>query len=201
MRFVYIFSLLLVMICKLQADETALILVRHGQSQHNVEKFCNSNPEHPAYQVSNLTNQGKSQAALSAQELIEMGFNDSNISIVYVSPLPRTLKTAEILAEAGLFSKDKIVIDPRITEIQCGDAEGMSFPFYPRGAICDQFHVEREDEIESRVQSFYEEALKQHQGQHVLIVSHGHVLKKISERISDDPATILPGGFAVRQFR
>ncbi len=198
MRIILLSFSLFLLLCKLHADETAVVLVRHGESRHNLENLCNSNPEHPAYQVSDLTEQGRRQVAFTAQELIDMGYKDSNISIVYVSPLPRTLQTAEILAEAGLFSKDKIVIDPRITEIQFGDAEGMNYRLISREAFWWQYHGESDVEIDSRVQSFYEDTLKQHQGDHVIVVSHGHILRKVAEQISDDQVVIEPGRFAVR---
>lgn len=154
-----------------------LVLVRHGNSEHNMANEYNSNPEHEHYKVSNLTALGKAQAQQSAQRLLQKGYNNHNIAAVYVSPLPRTQETAQILAEEGLFDPKKIRTEPRLIEVRAGNRESLSTELF------DGDHWERHDaytyqgetntEVKNRVLALYDEVVQKQPEGHILFVTHG----------------------------
>ena len=47
-----------------------IILMRHGEAEHNVENRFNSAPGHPAYTIKHLTSLGQEQARKSGDELL-----------------------------------------------------------------------------------------------------------------------------------
>lgn len=156
-----------------------LVLIRHGNSQHNMSHEYNSNPNSPNYRVSCLTPLGVKQAIHTAKRMLDAGYSDDNITTVYVSPLPRTRQTAKVLVEQGLFSMDKIVYDERLIEVDAGDREGHSTDEF------DEDHWERHDaqkyngetnfQVRQRVTKLYNDTVDGHKGKsgHVLYVTHG----------------------------
>ena len=70
-----------------------------------------------------LTEEGQKQSRDLAKELLAQGFNNNNILYVFVSPLPRTRQTADALVKSGVVSKDKVIADNRLIEMQCGNLE------------------------------------------------------------------------------
>ena len=97
--------------------EQQLIVIRHGEAGNNIEKVYNSNPENPNYKIFNLTEAGILATQKTAKDLIAQGFSNDNIAAVFVSPLPRTKQTADILVQQGLVSKNKIILDKRLIEL------------------------------------------------------------------------------------
>lgn len=89
-----------------------IILVRHGQSELNLEKVFYGvlNPE--------LTEKGKSQAKKAGELLKEL-----NYSKIYSSDLKRAKDTAELLN----FKNLKIDIDEELREINFGIFEGFKY--------------------------------------------------------------------------
>jgi|LakMenEpi03Aug12_release.lakeMendotaPanAssembly.Ray.scaffolds.fasta_scaffold225425_1 broad specificity phosphatase PhoE len=150
-----------------------LIVIRHGQAENNISKVYNSNPASPGYKPLNLTPQGIQQIKKTAVELLAKGYNDSNIAAVFVSPMPRAKQTAEECVQSGLFSEKKIIIDPRITELQAGDLEGKPvLPVWSR-AIAQINHAETEDQVKERVNSFYQQLLHQFPQGNIVVITHG----------------------------
>jgi isoleucyl-tRNA synthetase len=86
------------------------LLVRHGESQKNVDDIIDSGGG-----KSDLTDHGKEQARQAAQTL-KKSLGRSK-PIIIASPLPRAKQTAQIIADA---LKAKVVVDDRLTEIQLG---------------------------------------------------------------------------------
>src|SRR3989338_1633640 len=112
--------------CRLPQDQNMeFTLMRHGESDHNVtyvpneqgelvKGFYNSDPRHPGYTPSHLTEKGKEQARHTAIRLLSEGMEPGSIRRVIISELPRTLETAMLVKEAGLFADDvEIITDPR----------------------------------------------------------------------------------------
>ena len=89
-----------------------LILVRHGQTESNVLGLLDAAMPGPP-----LNDLGRQQAAALPQRLA-----DERIERIVVSPLARTVETAQPLLEAtGLTA----VTDVRLREVQAGDLEGL----------------------------------------------------------------------------
>lgn len=100
------------------SQKVHLVLVRHGVSEHNrayqilkkdgtisYNYKYNSNPSHPNYKPSNLLEEGKEKLAETAKKLYDSGIHAINTT-AYVSPMPRTQQSAEILIQHSQESKE-----------------------------------------------------------------------------------------------
>ncbi|MES2211583.1 MAG: histidine phosphatase family protein [Pseudomonadota bacterium] len=161
--------IMLLSFVSLNAVAADLILVRHGNSDHNLTKVYNSNPDHPNYRVSHLTALGREQAKKTAKKLLENGYSDDNIEVVYVSPLPRTQETALIMAEAGLFNPKKIIIDLRLIDNIAGDLENTPSEYQ---YIDPALHGETREQVIARMTAIYDQVTVQNPEKNVLFVSH-----------------------------
>jgi broad specificity phosphatase PhoE len=157
-----------------------LVLIRHGNSQHNLSHEYNSDPTHSRYNVSCLTPLGVKQASKTAQQLISAGYNDNNIAEVIVSPLPRTRQTANVFIERGLFSADKIRVDERLIEISAGNREGMSSDLFHEDLWerhdSSKYNGETNIAVRQRIVDLYEETSERFSNddsRHVLYITHG----------------------------
>lgn len=172
-----VISLLLLLISMSSyAMPNNLILVRHGQGEHNVQRFHNSNMEHPNYRVANLTKVGIEQIKSTAKEIKKLGFDNSNIDLVLVSPLPRTVQTAEVLLEEGIIKREHIKIEPRLIEVQVGDLEGLRYEagkdFWDH-SDGHQHGGETDADVMARVSAMIKDLSKQYSGKNIVLVSHG----------------------------
>jgi broad specificity phosphatase PhoE len=89
---------------------TELILIRHGETDWNVEGRYQGQADPP------LNREGLDQARLLAKEL-----RDVHLDVLYTSPLRRALQTAQILADS---LKVPLHLEPRLMEIHQGDWQG-----------------------------------------------------------------------------
>ena len=171
-----------------EEQHTAVILVRHGQSEGNLTGTWQGLVDTP------LTALGADQAERAATAIGE-------IDAVYSSPLSRARHTAEAIA--ARHGSD-VVIDDRLTEFDFGAWEDMTpdqikaaYPeewraMYelghdlPRGGSGDTFASAAE-----RMRAALTEIVASHQGDRVAVVSHGGVSRAFA-------ATHLGLGFAAR---
>ncbi|MBB64667.1 MAG: hypothetical protein CMO81_06340 [Waddliaceae bacterium] len=178
-----------------------MIIMRHGQGQHNVDQVYNSNPQHPNYKPSPLTKMGKEQVQESARKLLADGFTPLNIETIIVSPLQRAQETAEALVEAGLIRRDLIQTDARLGEILMGDREGMPYQDF-RDQPWDHTHAldyegETESQVNDRVTELCSQLIKNHQTGHVLLITHGTPAMEISQTYSNIRVPLTTGGTCV----
>lgn len=173
MKYLVFFLLGLCMsIAPIGSDEQKLIVIRHGEADNNVSKFYSSNPDNPNYKPSNLTEAGRKAIQATAQSLLSQGINDSNIVAVYVSPLPRTMQTADLLIQQGLFSQNKLHVDKRLTELGAGDLEGKDlFPDW-NAFYAKQYHAEMDDQVKIRVRQFYDFLRGQYPAGNIVVITH-----------------------------
>lgn len=166
----------------LKAD---IIFIRHGEADHNISNLYNSNPFSDAYKASNLTSKGKCQVGELAEKMIKEGYNDKNIVAVYASPLPRTLQTADILSQKGLYSKCKLVIDLRLRETNFGELESQPEidDEEKRIEVFKKHDVESNESIEGRLREFYEEIKEESHCGTVLVISHAYQIKMMIKLI------------------
>lgn len=114
------------------AEPINIVVMRHGEARHNVERRFNSNPKNPGYFESFLTEKGKSIVAQSADRLAsELRERKLKVSHIFASPLPRTQQTASIVREALGASELTIELDPRLIEVDIGKWEGRYFKDFP----------------------------------------------------------------------
>jgi broad specificity phosphatase PhoE len=86
---------------------TSIILIRHGETEWNIEGRYQGQADPP------LNSQGVHQAEELVQEL-----QNSGIKVLYTSPLLRTRQTADILANNLMVP---VIDEPRLMEIHQGD--------------------------------------------------------------------------------
>lgn len=162
-----------------------IYLTRHGQTEWNVEKRMQGQ------QNSDLTELGKRQATGLGDCLKEI-----DLDIIYSSSSPRALQTAELIrAERQM----EIIPEDDLREIYLGCWETLLFSEvenrYP-----DQFdnfwnHPEKYvplngesfETLRVRIGNKLEEIAKKHQGETILIVTHGIVLKTLYTYFRNQP--------------
>ena len=179
-----IFSFALMMMPMFANAEQLLIVARHGQALNNVREINNSNPSHSRYFPYPLTDVGRKQAEESGRSLTEKGITSDSVEVVFVSPLPRAMETAEIFAKAGVCRREQIIIEPRLIESCCGDLEGLSYGSFPTGDCWDlsmghQYGGETDEDVKNRVQTLYEEVKTRYQKGHVIFISHGSPAREL----------------------
>ncbi len=171
-----------------------LILVRHGQSQGNIDGRIQGHDDP-------LTGLGRTQARAAGEALAKRG----GITHLYASSLDRALETATIIGEAiGLTP----VPVPGLAEINAGTAVGLLLAEWAaqhpeqaaRMEAQEQALTERwaggenGQEFADRVFAAYDEIVNRHLGTDdvVVAVSHGGPLAWISARVHGDPIDQWP---------
>lgn len=177
----------------LYSMEQQLIVIRHGEAGNNIEKVYNSNPENPNYKIFNLTEAGILATQKTAKDLIAQGFSNDNIAAVFVSPLPRTKQTADILVQQGLVSKDKLILDKRLIELNAGDLEGKpTFPNW-KPSFAKEYHAESEEQVKNRIKEFYDSILDQYPQGNIIVVTHALASQDLIELVTHQIAKLNPG--------
>jgi broad specificity phosphatase PhoE len=185
----------------LHAMEQQLIVVRHGEAGNNIEKVYNSNPENPGYKTFDLTGAGILAIQKTAKDLIAQGFSNDNIVAVFVSPLPRTKQTADILVQQGLVSKDKIILDKRLIELNAGDLEGKPTFAAWKPSFAKDYHAESEEQVKKRVKEFYDSILKQYPQGNIIVVTHALASQDLIELVTHQIVKLNPGEVKVVPLR
>jgi len=153
---------------------TQLILVRHGQTDWNVEGRYQGQTDRP------LNAAGRAQAEALARQLAPGQF-----AAIYSSDLLRALETAQIIATGlGL----PVQVDRRLREINLGDWEGRQVAEIAaqyQGAWADRARDpgrsrapggETVAEVAARLADAAAHIARRHPGGTVVVVSHGVAL-------------------------
>lgn len=153
-----------------QGERLELILVRHGQTDWNLEGRYQGGTDVP------LNATGREQAEGLAAEL-----SSRRIDALYSSPLGRALETARAIARGrGL----ELRTDPRLKEIDLGEWEGMLarriaelYPELHRQWVEDPRPVrppggESIREVHDRAIAAVEEMVRRHTGGSICLVTH-----------------------------
>lgn len=162
---------------------TELWLVRHGQTDWNVEGRYQGQADMPLNEI------GIEQARDLAQRL-----RGVNFAAIYSSDLLRASTTARILAG------DKAVrLEPRLREIHQGEWEGQLFREI-RQRYAGFFEERKQNPLESRppggesllevaerVKHCIDEIASQYPGERVLIVSHGLAIATVLAAVKGYP--------------
>jgi probable phosphoglycerate mutase len=149
-----------------------MILMRHGQADNNVNRILVGR-----HIESHLTEYGKHQVLDTAKYLGEI-----SIDKVLVSPVVRTIETAEIVcAYLGLDYQ----IDERLYEIELGRLVGMNYEeiiskygnlfleFYTENeAALTPYGVESFASIKQRIKNILDEMAETYSDRNVLMISH-----------------------------
>ena len=167
--------------------KTQFIVVRHGETEWNVERRVQGNGNSP------LTAAGLAQAEAIGARLARERFD-----LLVASDLGRAMQTAErISAHCGL----PIRRDARLRERNFGEGEGLTYEeidsrwpdvfsrvretdpdaMIPGGETRRQFH--------ERVRAAFQSLAHEHAGKRITVVSHGGVLTSLYRIVHDIPVT------------
>ncbi len=176
-----------------------LVLVRHGQSQWNLEN------RFTGFHDIDLSDLGRQEAADAGARLKQLGVK---FDAVFTSTLKRANNTAEIaLKNAGQEDMiAKMVKDDDLRERDYGDLTGLNKDETRAKYGEEQVHIWRrsydvappggeclEDVVEKRVRPYYEANIKPllEQGKNVLVAAHGNSLRALLIIIgAETPETI-----------
>lgn len=142
--------------------------MRHGQTNYNIKRLCNDNPDADVH----LTESGRRQARDAA-----VGLQRVPLEKIIVSQLPRTRETAEII---NRHHGVDILTHPQINDIRSG-FDGQPVRYYQRAIARDPLHARPEGgeslvEHKQRVVSFIDWLRRQPFGT-VLVVAHEETLR------------------------
>lgn len=163
--------------------KTTLHLVRHGQTNWNLERRIQGQTN------SQLTELGREQATTAGEQLSTIPF-----SAAYASTSHRAKDTAELILQHHALSL-KLRDDMR--EIFLGDWEGhlyddmrKQYPEPMRLFVEDpsQFSygdAETFHQVQQRAMAVIEQLIEQHPGEDVLLVSHGIWIKTVLTAIEE----------------
>lgn len=145
-------------------------VMRHGEAENNVRDVLDSNQSNTL----GLTEKGKEQVLQAVQEI-----KKKNITRVIASPFLRTRETAESVAERIGITKENIVYDARLGEMQFGELDGHSAKEFRDLAptLKDRFEKapvggESLQDIRKRTGELLYELEKKYEKETVLIITH-----------------------------
>ena len=157
-------------------------LVRHGQTEYNRQHLFQGSSDIP------LNDTGREQAHQALDTATPMAWD-----AVITSPLSRAQETGRIIASDHALSFEGT--DPRLVEIDWGQAEGHSVPEmeerYPRRSFPG-----REDlhSVVDRSCSALDELADARPGQSVLLVAHGTLIRLLISGVTGEHLPSLPNG-------
>lgn len=140
---------------------TALLLVRHGETDWNAVGRLQGHTDRP------LSDVGREQARRLADEIAREQFD-----AVYASDLARARETAEIVAERLRLP---VVLDPDLREKDWGNWEGLT--------STERFGVElvgeSTEQHEKRMLGALRRIAAEHPSGRVLVVTHGGSMRRV----------------------
>ena len=147
---------------------TLIYLVRHGETDWNRAHRIQGSTDIP------LNDTGRSQAARAGRLLARRSWDG-----IFASPLSRAMETASIIAgELGLAAPGAI---PALVERNYGLAEGMTDREVSRSFPGTTPVPGRESraEVADRVMPALLALGSEHQGEHLIVVGHGAVIRTV----------------------
>ncbi len=145
-------------------------VMRHGEAENNAKNIYSSDRN-----VNHLTERGREEVMNSLNSL-----KNKNITKIISSPFLRTKETAEIIAQQLQISKNEIIYDDRIREIEFGDfsnrpvdeywnfMKGKTWTFDTKVPGGESFQDGKE-----RLGDFLYEIDDKYKNENILIISHG----------------------------
>ncbi len=154
--FLMFFSSLLATPCK-------IILIRHGETDWNVQKKSQGWKDIP------LNEKGRLQA-----EDLRIKFSSLDLKTIYTSSLLRALETAEII---GKEQNSSIISDPAIRFYR---KDKKKAPWYKTKK---RKQLDVEIEIATDATTYFKQIAKNHPGETVLVVTHQAVIRSLYKRM------------------
>lgn len=160
-----------------------LYVVRHGQTDYNVNKVFQGHADIPLNEV------GQKQAQETA-----LKFQNIDIDMILVSPLQRTIQTAKPISQ---ITGVPITIEKRLIERCFGDMEGhqnrddwniMMMLDYEKNY--DRENIEPIQSLFKRIFSFLDEITEKYKDKKVVLVTHGAVSQPIECYFNGMPSVV-----------
>ncbi len=146
------------------SEETTFYVVRHGQTDWNVQNIVQGHHDIP------LNNVGRSESLSLSQTLMQTRF-----SACFSSDLKRAFETAQIVVQNRPL---EIKSYPRLRERYFGPLwQGRPFAEYLQSPQELRQDVESETQVKSRVLASFLDMVTHHPGSPILVVTHGGVLR------------------------
>jgi broad specificity phosphatase PhoE len=163
-----------------------LTLVRHGESEGNVEQRYGGHYDFA------LTRAGKEQAEAIARRLA-----DERFDAIYVSDLTRTRQTAEPII--ATHPEVPVTYDARLREKHLGIHEGRRQEDVDVDKWGDPEGGERQEALRERIIALLDELWEHHRNEHVLLVTHGGTITTLLMHLagSSDTTTYHPGNASI----
>jgi len=174
---------------------TKVIFIRHGQTEWNVTGRYQGQSD------VELTEEGRQQALKLAEY-----FPVEKIDGIYASDLRRAMVTAETIAQKfGL----PVQAEPAFRELSFGQWEGLTYQqivanwedamanFMQHPDIMEIPGGETFPEVQQRALQRLQELIRKHDGQTIVVVAHGAVLRTILTAALHMPLQYL---WSIRQF-
>jgi probable phosphoglycerate mutase len=149
-----------------------LFLARHAQTNYNVLKLANADPSVDVH----LSDEGIEQAK-NLRDLLK----DTDYDVVYISELPRTRQTAEIVNE---IHNKELIVDSRLNDNKTGfESQPVADFLNAVNSANDPWNAkfgdgESMNEAAERARNFIDE-LKTKSYVSVLVVTHGFITQAI----------------------
>jgi|GEM_PF-3053797 len=180
------------LIASLAEKRLCIIVMRHGEALHDKSGELTSSRTPGVY----LTAAGEAQIHKVAAELA-----GTKIDWIYVSPLFRTLQTAQMLGMMHHVAYDHYFVSPKLAEQQFGDLEGKSYREYvatfknseDRYTFAPP-HGESGQEVFQRGLLMLKELAYVHHDQIILIITHAFNAELIEEALTGERAPSLSFG-------
>ena len=160
---------------------TRVLLVRHGQSTWNADNRWQGQADPP------LSAHGERQAREAAGRL-------AGVDALWASDLQRARRTAELIADGlGLG----VHLDARLRERHAGPWQGLVRDEIEAGwpGFLEAGHrppdYEPDDELVGRALAALDDLAAAHEGQHVVVVTHGGVVRALERRLGDGDTALL----------
>jgi 2,3-bisphosphoglycerate-dependent phosphoglycerate mutase len=166
---------------------TMLILARHGETDWNRDGIWQGHGDPP------LNDLGRRQATELAEKLA-----DVEIDALYSSDLRRAYETAEIVGGAKGLT---ITADPDLREMDVGSWSGLTTDEiqerFPEAAYHDG---ETREVFHARAVGALDRIARAHDGQRVLVVTHGGVARALQRQLFGEPRGLF-ANCEVAEFR
>ncbi|XKT74574.1 MAG: class I tRNA ligase family protein [Patescibacteria group bacterium UBA2163] len=150
------------------------MVMRHGESEKNVSPSIVTDAFDAPYP---LTSKGEEDVRRAAQEKL------NGVDLIIASPVLRARQTAELVAKELGLSKEQVVFDERVRELEHGVAEGTPYKeFAAKYPISlDRFEHAPEggenwNDVRRRMGEVLYELEGKYENKKILIISHGDPL-------------------------
>ncbi len=166
-------------------------VIRHGESQANLEKLIVSSPENGLLKYG-LSVFGREQVVASVQREARL----SSDTIVVSSDFRRAFETAEIVV-AGLGVSSEVILDSKLRERCFGSLELSNTRHYSKVWAHDEKNVMHKEwgvesviQVQDRLKRLVCDLESKYSDRQILLVSHGDILQILQAAFEEMPVSL-----------